>query len=82
MTAAFRDKEIRRAGEVARDSARPFRYLRQEVTMTAGSQNLSLREIFFWTLTCPGAKAVGTVEGSPIVTGTFYLGIRAASFND
>ena len=76
LTAAFRDKEsgalVKWRAILLDDS----RYVRQEVTITAGDQDLPLREIFLWNFDAPGAKAVGTVKGSPVVTGTFYLGFE------
>jgi hypothetical protein len=52
------------------------RYIRQELTIAAGSQDFPLRDIVLWDFDAPGAKAVGTVKGSPVVTGNFYLGFE------
>ena len=52
------------------------RYLRQEIEITAGSQDLPAREIVFWDLDLPGAQVVGTVKGSPAVSGDTYLALE------
>ncbi len=76
LTAAFRDAEtgalVKWRGILLDDS----RYLRQEVTVAAGSLDFPLREIVLWNFDAPGAKAVGTVKGSPVVAGTFFLGFE------
>jgi hypothetical protein len=76
LTAAFRDAEtgalLTWRAIVLDDS----RYVRQELTIAAGGQDFPLREIILWDFDAPGAKAVGTVKGSPVVAGTFFLGFE------
>ncbi len=48
-------------------------YLRQELTVTAGAKDLPVSEIALWNGAVEGASVVGTVKGSPIVSGPFYL---------
>jgi hypothetical protein len=50
--------------------------VRNELTIAAGSQDFPLREIILWDFDAPGAKAVGTVKGSPAVSGAFFLGFE------
>jgi hypothetical protein len=52
------------------------RYVRQEYTITAGDRELPLRDIALWDFDAPGAKAAGTVKGSPVTVGTFFLGFE------
>ncbi|MES2393482.1 MAG: enterotoxin [Acidobacteriota bacterium] len=49
-------------------------YLRQQLTLTSGSEAASIADVRLFSFTNSQAKVVGTVAGSPIVTGTFYLG--------
>ncbi|MGA3236647.1 MAG: enterotoxin [Bryobacteraceae bacterium] len=76
LTAAFRDAEtgavLTWRAIVLDDS----RYVRQELTIVAGAQDFPLREIVLWDFDSPGAKAVGTVKGSPVVAGSFFLGFE------
>jgi hypothetical protein len=76
LTAAFRDAEtgvlLTWRAIVLDDS----RYVRHELTIAAGSQDFPLREIILWDFDAPGAKAVGTVKGSPAVSGAFFLGFE------
>jgi hypothetical protein len=76
LTAAFHDAEtgavLTWRAMVLDDS----RYVRQELTIAAGSQDFPLREIILWDFDAAGARAVGTVKGSPVVTGAFFLGFE------
>jgi len=76
VTAAFRDAEtgalVTWRAVLLDDSA----YVRQELTIAAGSQDFPLREIVLWDFDAPAAKAVGTVKGSPVIAGTLYLGFE------
>lgn len=76
LRASFRDNdsgaEIHWRAILLDDS----RYVRQEVTITAGDRDLPLREIALWDCDLPGAKAVGTVKGSPVVADAFFLGFE------
>jgi hypothetical protein len=76
LTAGFRDAEtgatiIWRA--ILLDDSR---YLRQEVSVMAGDRDVPLRDIALWDFDTPGAKAVGTVKGSPVAIRTFFLGFE------
>ncbi|WP_263408577.1 alpha-galactosidase [Terriglobus tenax] len=51
-------------------------YLRQEVTIAAGKQDLPLAEVQMFRFHDEGAKVSGTVAGSPIVHEPFYLGFE------
>ena len=76
VSASFRDADtgatIRWRAILLDDS----RYLRQELTITAGDRDFPLRDIALWDFDLPGAKAIGTVKGSPVVAGNFYLGFE------
>ncbi len=48
-------------------------YLRQRVRLTAASRPVELGEAVFWDVPAPGARVVGSVDGSPVVSGdTFF----------
>lgn len=51
-------------------------YLRQVLTLTAGSKDLSISRVELIDLTLPGAHVVGAVSGSPIVAGNIFLGFE------
>jgi hypothetical protein len=51
-------------------------YLRQEVTIQAGTQPLRIAEVELLHFPAQDAHVVGTVAGSPIVAGNFYLGFE------
>ena len=76
LTAGFRDAEtgatmIWRA--ILLDDSH---YLRQEVAVIAGDRDVPLRDIALWDFDAAGAKAVGTVKGSPVAVRTFFLGFE------
>jgi hypothetical protein len=48
-------------------------YLRQEVTIHAGAQALAIRDVQMLRLYDPDAHVVGSVSGSPLVAGDYYL---------
>jgi hypothetical protein len=52
-------------------------YLRQEVTFKANSSPVDIAEVRMFGFTAPDAKVVGTVPGSPLVTGNFFLGFES-----
>ncbi len=54
----------------------PTPYLRQEVTVEAGRTPLPLEEIDLVELREAGAHVVGTVAGSPVVSGNFFFGLE------
>jgi len=49
-------------------------WVREELSLRAGGQDVLVKEIVLFQQTVPGAKTVGTVDGSPVVAGTFFLG--------
>ena len=49
-------------------------YVRQEIALTAAQADLSIREIVWLNQSLPGAKRVGSVDGSPVTAGDFFLG--------
>ncbi len=51
-------------------------YIRQEVLLDALGAPLSVREISLIDLPIAGATVSGTVKGSPIVAGTWYMGFE------
>ena len=59
---------------ILRDGAN---YLRQEVTMKATSRAADLAEVRMFDFAAPEAKVVGTVPGSPVVAGNFFLGFES-----
>ena len=48
-------------------------YLRQELTITAGSNDLPVSDIALWNGPIDNVSVIGTVKGSPAVSGPFYL---------
>jgi hypothetical protein len=51
-------------------------YLRQEITIQAPALPLALTDVQLFRFHDPSAHVVGSVAGSPIVTGNFYLGFE------
>lgn len=49
-------------------------WLRQELTLRAIGKDVLIQEIILFDQTVPGAKTMGTVEGSPVVAGNFFFG--------
>ena len=49
-------------------------YVREELTLHATDQNVLVKEIVLFDEKIPGAKTVGTVDGSPVVAGNFFFG--------
>jgi hypothetical protein len=49
-------------------------YLRQELSVHAQSRDAVVREIVLFEEPVPGAQTMGTVDGSPVVAGNFFLG--------
>jgi len=49
-------------------------YLRQELSLKAVSGSVLVREINLFDHRIPGAKMMGTVDGSPVVAGNFFFG--------
>jgi hypothetical protein len=51
-------------------------YLRQEITLHAGSHPVDIAEVRLFDFNWPGAHVVGKVPGSPIVAGDFFFGFE------
>jgi len=51
-------------------------YLRQEITIHAGAQGLALEDVQLFHFDETNAHVVGTVAGSSVVSGNFYLGFE------
>ena len=51
-------------------------YIRQELTLTASGGELPLREVILVDLEAPEARVAGSVDGSPIVAGSWFLGFE------
>ena len=52
-------------------------YLRQLLTITAGSTPLPLSGLVMIDVRAPGIAVTGTVKGSPLVFGNFFLGLES-----
>lgn len=51
-------------------------YVQQRVTLTAMGHDVSIRRVQMLNATLPDAVVLGSVEGSPIVSGDLYLGFE------
>lgn len=51
-------------------------YVRQILTMTAGAQDVPVSRVELIDVQLPGGHVVGSVKGSPIVAGSFFLGFE------
>ena len=51
-------------------------YIRQVLTITAGSKPLALTDVRMIDVDAPGVVVDGIVKGSPLVDGNFYLGFE------
>ncbi len=51
-------------------------YIRQQVKLTAGNQDVPVARVQLIDLTLDGAHVVGSVKGSPIVAGNLFLGFE------
>ena len=51
-------------------------YLRQQITISAVGRDLALSRVQLVDLSLPGARVVGSVNGSPVVAGDFFLGFE------
>ena len=49
-------------------------YIRQEIDVTAASEDCVIREIAWLNQAIPDAQAEGRVDGSPVVAGSFFFG--------
>jgi hypothetical protein len=52
-------------------------YIRQVLTITANEQSLPLRGILMIDVRSAGIAVAGTVKGSPLVAGDFFLGLES-----
>jgi hypothetical protein len=52
-------------------------YIRQVLTITAGSKPVPVSDIVLIDVRSPNAAIAGTVKGSPLVAGNFYLGFES-----
>jgi hypothetical protein len=51
-------------------------YIRQELAVSAGQQDLPIIQVKMIDVTIPGAHVVGAVSGSPIVAGSLFFGFE------
>jgi hypothetical protein len=51
-------------------------YLRAELTITAGKQDLPIRDVELLEFADPDARVIGTVRGSPLADEDFYFGFE------
>jgi len=51
-------------------------YIRQSLTIKAGAVPLDVSDVRMINVTAPGAAVAGTVKGSPLVAGDFFLGFE------
>ncbi len=49
-------------------------YMQQELTLHANGGDVWIQQITLFDQPVPGAKTIGTVDGSPVVAGTFFCG--------
>ncbi len=49
-------------------------YLRQQLLLRASGGDVLVKEIVLFDQIVPGAKTVGSVDGSPVVAGNYFLG--------
>jgi hypothetical protein len=52
-------------------------YIRQALTITAGSKPLPLSGVVMIDVHSPGISVAGTVKGSPLIAGNFFLGFES-----
>jgi hypothetical protein len=52
-------------------------YIRQILTVTAGENSLALSGVLLIDVHSPGVAVAGTVKGSPLVVGDFFLGAES-----
>ena len=58
---------------VLRDGSK---YVREELTSTAGDKDVPIEQIRFIDTVLPSAHVSGTVAGSPVIAGDVYLGVE------
>jgi hypothetical protein len=52
------------------------RYVRQQLEFQAAQASIPLKDIVLLDTPLPNARATGTVDGSPVVTGTVFIGVE------
>ena len=52
-------------------------YIRESLTLTAGAQPAPVSDVVLIDARTPGIQMDGTVDGSPLVAGNFYLGFES-----
>jgi hypothetical protein len=52
------------------------RYVRQQLEFQAAQASIPLKDIVLLDTPLPNARATGTVDGSPVVTGTVFVGVE------
>jgi hypothetical protein len=56
---------------------RDSKYIRQQLTLTAGNKPVPVSGVTLIDLRSPGIQLAGTVKGSPLVAGNFFLGFES-----
>lgn len=51
-------------------------YIRQSLTLTAGDHDVAISRVELFDVPLPGAQVLGSVKGSPIVSGDIFLGFE------
>jgi hypothetical protein len=51
-------------------------YVRQEITLSALHDDEQVAEVYLFEGSLPGANVIGTVKGSPVTVGDFFLGFE------
>jgi hypothetical protein len=76
VTASFEDSQHGLRADwraILRDGSH---YIRQEVEFSAAKESLPITEVNLFDLRVPDAAAVGSVKGSPVVSGAWFLGFE------
>lgn len=51
-------------------------YVRQVLTITAGKEDVAITRVSLVDATAPGMRLIGTVKGTPLTAGNFFLGFE------
>ena len=76
IVAEFRDSKGRFEVEWRAILREGSHYIRQELTLRASRADLPLREVIPIDIEAPSGRVAGTVDGSPIVVDTWFLGFE------
>jgi hypothetical protein len=57
-------------------------YVREELTLRAIGEDVMVKEIVLFDQKVPGAKTIGSVEGSPVVADNFFVGYEHPMANN